>query len=72
VTHACNPGYSEGRDQEDGGSKPAWEIVHETLSRKYLTQKRADGMAQGVGPEFKSQYCKKQKQTNKTTPAFRA
>jgi hypothetical protein len=29
-------------------------------------------MAQGVGPEFKSQYCKKQKQTNKTTPAFRA
>jgi hypothetical protein len=23
VAHACNPGYSEGRDQEDGSSKPA-------------------------------------------------
>jgi hypothetical protein len=24
VTHACNPSYSEGRDQEDFSSKPAW------------------------------------------------
>jgi hypothetical protein len=24
VAHACNPSYSEGRDQEDFGSKPAW------------------------------------------------
>jgi hypothetical protein len=23
VAHACNPSYSEGRDQEDHGSKPA-------------------------------------------------
>jgi hypothetical protein len=23
VAHACNPGYSEGRDQEDHGLKPA-------------------------------------------------
>jgi hypothetical protein len=23
VAHACNPSYSKGRDQEDGGSKPA-------------------------------------------------
>jgi hypothetical protein len=23
VAHACNPSYSEGRDQEDRGSKPA-------------------------------------------------
>jgi hypothetical protein len=23
VAHACNPGYSGGRDQEDRGSKPA-------------------------------------------------
>jgi hypothetical protein len=23
VAHACNPSYSEGRDQEDPGSKPA-------------------------------------------------
>jgi hypothetical protein len=24
VAHACNLSYSEGRDQEDHGSKPAW------------------------------------------------
>jgi hypothetical protein len=24
VAHACNPGYSGGRDQEDHGLKPAW------------------------------------------------
>jgi hypothetical protein len=23
VAHTCNPSYSGGRDQEDGGSKPA-------------------------------------------------
>jgi hypothetical protein len=37
----------------------AEQIVYETLSRKYLTQKRSGGMDQGVGPEFKPQYCKK-------------
>jgi hypothetical protein len=25
VAHACNPSYSGGRDQEDGGLKPVWE-----------------------------------------------
>jgi hypothetical protein len=25
VVHPCNPSYSEGRDQEDRSSKPAWE-----------------------------------------------
>jgi hypothetical protein len=24
VAHTCNPSYSGGRDQDDGGSKPAW------------------------------------------------
>jgi hypothetical protein len=24
MAHACNPRYSEGRDREDHGSKPAW------------------------------------------------
>jgi hypothetical protein len=56
VAHAYNPSYSGGRDQEDHGSKPAPSIVHETLSRKYLTQKRAGGVAQNVGPEFKSYF----------------
>jgi hypothetical protein len=37
------------------------QIVCETLSRKYPTQKRAGGVAQGGGPEFKPQYCKKKK-----------
>jgi hypothetical protein len=34
------------------------QIVHETLSQKYPSQKkgRAVGVAQGVGPEFKPQY----------------
>jgi hypothetical protein len=56
VAHAYNPSYSEGRDQEDGGSKPAWA---KTLYRKNPSQKRAGGMVQGVGPEFKPQYHKK-------------
>jgi hypothetical protein len=24
VAHACNPSYSEGKDQEDHGLRPAW------------------------------------------------
>jgi hypothetical protein len=46
------------------------EIVRETLSQKKKnpSQKRAVGVAQGVGPEFKPRYCKKinkNKQINK-------
>jgi hypothetical protein len=29
--------------------------------KKPITKKRAGGVAQGVGPEFKPQYCKKKK-----------
>jgi hypothetical protein len=39
VAHACNPSYSGGRDQEDRGSKPAGQIVFETLSQKSLHNK---------------------------------
>jgi hypothetical protein len=35
------------------------QIVHETLPRKNPSQKRAGGVAHGVGPEFKPQYWKK-------------
>jgi hypothetical protein len=37
------------------------QIVRETLSRKYSSpkKKKAGGVAQGVGPEFKPQYHKK-------------
>jgi hypothetical protein len=38
-THAWNPDYSEDRDQEDLGSKPAWAVVFEILSRKTLHKK---------------------------------
>jgi hypothetical protein len=61
VAHACNLSYSGGRDQEDHGLKPLGQIVHETLSQKSPSQKRAGGVAQGEGPEFKPQYHKKKK-----------
>jgi hypothetical protein len=39
------------------------QIVPETLSQKQPSQKRAGGVAQGVGPEFKPQYHKKKTKT---------
>jgi hypothetical protein len=37
-------------------------MVHKTLSgKKTHHKKRADGVVQGVGPEFKPQYCKGKK-----------
>jgi hypothetical protein len=39
VAHTYNPRYSGGRDQEDHGSKPPRQIVLETLSQKYPSQK---------------------------------
>jgi hypothetical protein len=53
VAHTHNPSYSGGRDQEAHGLKPA---PANTLSRKNPSQKRAGGLAQDVGPEFKPQY----------------
>jgi hypothetical protein len=45
MVHACNPSYSEVRDQDDCGLKPAWANVRET----YLeTKKRAGGVSQVV------------------------
>jgi hypothetical protein len=42
------------------------QIVCKTLSRKCTSQEKADGVAQGVGPEFKPQYRRKtKKQKNK-------
>jgi hypothetical protein len=59
VAHAYSPSYSGGRNQEDYGSKPAQQILSETLSQKYPAQKRPGRVAQGIGPEFKPQYHKK-------------
>jgi hypothetical protein len=38
------------------------QIVHETLSQKNNPSQERTGVAQGVGSEFKPQYCKKKKQ----------
>jgi hypothetical protein len=64
VAHPCNPSYAGGKDQEDLGSNPAQAIVHETLSQKSPSQKRAGGVAQG-GPEFKPQNHQKKKERKK-------
>jgi hypothetical protein len=57
VAHTCNPSYSGGRDQEARCLKPARENSSQDLiSKKNPSQKRAGGVAQDVGPEFKSQY----------------
>jgi hypothetical protein len=51
-----NPSYSGDRDQEDHGSKPAQaNSTRDPISKKSPSPKRADGVAQGVGPEFKPQ-----------------
>jgi hypothetical protein len=57
VAHAYNPRYSQGRDQEDHSLK------RDPISKK-TSQKRAGGVAQGVGPECKPQYSKKKKKKN--------
>jgi hypothetical protein len=44
VAHACNPSYSGGRDQEDGGSKPGWENSLQGPILQNPTQKRAGGV----------------------------
>jgi hypothetical protein len=41
------------------------QIVRETLSRTTLHKNRADGVTQGESPQFKPQYCKKNKTTKK-------
>jgi hypothetical protein len=61
VSHICNPSYSEGRDQ-------VWSQLRQTVC-KYLTQEKPSqqgtgGVAQGIVPEFKSQYSKKRKVTS--------
>jgi hypothetical protein len=59
VAHACNPSSSGSRNQEDCSSKPARQIVYETLPPRNPSQKWTGEVPQGEGPEFKLQYCKK-------------
>jgi hypothetical protein len=67
VGHACNPSYSGGRDQEDHSSKRAWSNSSgDPISKnKKPSQNRDVGVAQGVGPEFKPQNCKKKRKKEK-------
>jgi hypothetical protein len=59
VAHTCNPSYSGGRDQEDLGSKLTQAISSRDPILEKTIMKRAGGVAQGEGSEFKPQYCKK-------------
>jgi hypothetical protein len=59
VAHTYNPCYSGGRDQEDNGLKPAWANSSRDSISKKKTFTKASGVAQGVGPQFKPQYCKR-------------
>jgi hypothetical protein len=46
--------------------KPAWANTSRDPILKNPSQKRASGVAQGIGPpEFKPQYCKKKKKKKK-------
>jgi hypothetical protein len=62
VAHARNPSYSGGRDEEDLSSRPAWaNSSQDPILNKILHEKRAGGVAQGAGSEFKPHYIKKKK-----------
>jgi hypothetical protein len=50
-----------GRDQEDGSSKPAQANSSGNLISKIPNMKRTGRGAEGVGSEFKPQYCKRKK-----------
>jgi hypothetical protein len=65
VAHACNPRYSGGLQFETSLGK----YFTRPYLEKPIHKKRAGGVAQGEGPEFKSQYCKKKKkEKEKVTP----
>jgi hypothetical protein len=56
----------EAEIREDHNLKPAWanssrDPYLKKKKKKKITKKEAGGMFQGVGPEFKPQYCKKKK-----------
>jgi hypothetical protein len=53
------PTYSEGRNKEDGSSKPAQANSSQYPISKISNTKRTGRVAQGEGTEFKPQYHKK-------------
>jgi hypothetical protein len=63
VAHICNLATQEAEIRKIMVQSQLRQIVHETLSQENPSYKRAGGVAQGVGPEFKSQ-CQKKKKSN--------
>jgi hypothetical protein len=65
----CNPGYSEGRDEEDNCLKSAGaSSLRDPFLEKHIAKKRVGGVSQGVGPEFKPQCCQKKKKNLEFCP----
>jgi hypothetical protein len=63
MAQAYNPSYSGGKNQEDYSSKPAqpnslWDPISKKTFHFKKKKKKAGGLAQGVGPQFKPQYRK--------------
>jgi hypothetical protein len=61
VAYTCNPSYSEGKDQEDHSLKLARANRSRDPISKIPNTKRAGGVAQDEGPEFKPKHCKNKK-----------
>jgi hypothetical protein len=60
VAHTCNPSYSGEEIRRMPVQSQPRKIVSKTpISQKNQSQKRAGGVTQGVGPEYKPQYHKK-------------
>jgi hypothetical protein len=66
LAHACILATQEAEIRRITVRSWPGEIAHETLSQKNPSQKRAGGVEQGVGPEFKSQYRKKKKRQKRS------
>jgi hypothetical protein len=70
VAHAYYPSHSGGRDQEDGGLKPAQaNSLPDLILKKPFTKKDWE-VAQGVEPGFKPQFCKKKKKKKSWKPGM--
>jgi hypothetical protein len=62
VAHTCNPiATQEAEIRRIVVQSQPQQIVCKTLSQKTLHKKRAGGVTQGEGPEFKPQYHKEKK-----------
>jgi hypothetical protein len=63
VVYTCNSSHSGGRTLKDCSLKTAQaNSSKDPISKKNPSQKRSGGLTQGVGPEFKPQYCQKSNQ----------